>query len=112
MFKFNKKMKGFIMTTNTKKEQKQLDNYILLQQLKQRLESSWSGASQVIEELEEFQYTYEEEVGTLKNQIGHRLDNFYTNELDELKYEAEVLQGKIQEAIDKFIYKFNLKDEV
>ena len=100
------------MTTNTKKEQKQLDNYILLQQLKQRLEDSWSGASQVIEELEEFQYTAENEVGTLKNQIGHRLDNFYTNELDELKYEAELLQGKIQEAIDKFIYKFNLKDEV
>ena len=112
MFKFNKKMKGFIMTTNTKKEQKQLDNYILLQQLKQRLEGSWSGASQIIEELEEFQYTYEEEFGTLKNPIGHRLDNFYTNELDELKYEAEILQGKIQEAIDKFTYKFNLKDEV
>tara|TARA_R100000479_G_C6306778_1_gene172444 strand:- start:1 stop:318 length:318 start_codon:yes stop_codon:yes gene_type:complete len=105
-------MKGFIMTTTIKKEQKQLDNYILLQQLKQRLEDSWSGASQIIEELEEFQYTAEEEVGTLKTHIGHRLDNFYTNELDELKYEAEVLQGKIQEAIDKFIYKFNLKEEV
>ena len=50
-------MKGFIMTTNTKKESKELDNYILLQQLKQRLEDSWSGASQIIEELEEFQYT-------------------------------------------------------
>ena len=105
-------MKGFIMTTTIKKEQKQLDNYILLQQLKQRLEDSWTGASQVIEELEEFQYTAENEVGTLKTHIGHRLDNFYTNELDELKYEAEILQGKIQEAIDKFIYKFNLKDEV
>ena len=42
------------MTTNTKKEQKQLDNYILLQQLKQRLEDSWSGFTQVIEEAEEF----------------------------------------------------------
>ena len=100
------------MTTTIKKEQKQLDNYILLQQLKQRLENSWTGASQVIEELEEFQYTAENEVGTLKTHIGHRLDNFYTNELDELKYEAEILQGKVQEAIDKFIYKFNLKDEV
>ncbi len=36
------------MTTTIKKEQKQLDNYILLQQLKQRLEDSWTGASQVI----------------------------------------------------------------
>ena len=100
------------MTTTIKKEQKQLDNYILLQQLKQRLEDSWTGASQVIEELEEFQYTAENEVGTLKTHIGHRLDNFYTNELDELKYEAELLQGKMQEAIDKFVNKFNLKDEV
>jgi len=99
------------MTTTIKKDkyQRQEDS---LKELKQRLENSWSGASQIIEELEEFQYTYEEEFGTLKNPIGHRLDNFYTNELDELKYEAEILQGKIQEAIDKFTYKFNLKDEV
>ena len=99
------------MNTTIKKDKYQQQED-LLKELKQRLEDSWSGASQVIEELEEFQYTYEEEVGTLKNQIGHRLDNFYTNELDELKYEAEILQGKIQEAIDKFVYKFNLKDEV
>jgi hypothetical protein len=105
-------MKGFIMTTINKKEEKLLNNNLLLQQLKQKLEDSWSGASQTIEELEEFQYTSEETVGTLKTHIGHRLDNFYTNELDEIKYEAEILQGKIQEAIDKFIYKFNLKDEV
>ena len=99
------------MNTTIKKDKYQQQED-LLKELKQRLENSWSGFTQVIEELEEFQYTYEEEVGTLKNQIGHRLDNFYTNELDELKYEAEVLQGKIQEAIDKFVNKFNLKDEV
>tara|TARA_A100001391_G_C4984446_1_gene256289 strand:+ start:593 stop:907 length:315 start_codon:yes stop_codon:yes gene_type:complete len=104
-------MKGFIMNTTIKKDKYQQQED-LLKELKQRLENSWSGFTQVVEELEEFQYTYEEEVGTLKNQIGHRLDNFYTNELDELKYEAEVLQGKIQEAIDKFVNKFNLKDEV
>ena len=99
------------MNTTIKKDKYQQQED-LLKELKQRLEDSWSGFTQVVEELEEFQYTYEEEVGTLKNQIGHRLDNFYTNELDELKYEAEVLQGKIQEAIDKFVNKFNLKDEV
>ena len=99
------------MNTTIKKDKYQQQED-LLKELKQRLENSWSGFTQVVEELEEFQYTYEEEVGTLKNQIGHRLDNFYTNELDELKYEAEVLQGKIQEAIDKFVNKFNLKDEV
>ena len=43
-------MKGFIMTTtiNKDKYQKQED---LLKELKQRLEDSWSGASQIIEEL-------------------------------------------------------------
>ena len=104
-------MKGFIMTTTIKKDKYQQQED-LLKELKQRLEDSWSGASQIIEELEEFQYTAEKEFGTLKTHIGHRLDNFYTNELDELKYEAEILQGKIQEAIDKFNYKFNLKEEV
>ena len=104
-------MKGFIMATLNKKESKELDNYILLQQLKQRLEDSWSGASQVIEELEEFKYTHEE-TERLEKDIFDKLDTFYTYDLEDLKEEAEVLQGKIQEAIDKFVNKFNLKDEV
>ena len=84
MFKFNKKMKGFTMTTLNKKESRLLEQYLLLQQLKQRLERD----------------------------IFDKLDTFYTYDLEDLKEEAEVLQGKIQEAIDKFVNKFNLKDEV
>ena len=82
----------------------------LLKELKQRLEDSWSGASQVIEELDEFHYTTEQLES--KNSFGLRLYNFYNYEMDELKYEAEILQGKIQETIDKFNSVFNLKDEV
>ena len=111
MFKFNKKMKGFTMNTLNKKESRLLEQYLLLQQLKQILEDSWSGATQVIEELEDFKYTHEE-AERLERGIFDKLDTFYTYDLEELKEEAEVLQGKIQEAIDKFINTFNLKDEV
>tara|TARA_Y100000114_G_scaffold95781_1_gene89097 strand:- start:761 stop:1060 length:300 start_codon:yes stop_codon:yes gene_type:complete len=99
------------MTTLNKKENRLLEQYLLLQQLKQRLEDSWSGASQVIEELEDFKYTHEEAV-KLERNIFDKLDTFYTYDLEDLKEEAEVLQGKIQEAIDKFVNTFNLKDEV
>ena len=77
------------MTTLNKKENRLLEQYLLLQQLKQRLEDSWSGASQVIEELEDFKYTHEEAVKLERN-----------------------IFDKLQEAIDKFVNTFNLKDEV
>ena len=63
------------------------------------------------QELEDFKYTHEE-AERLERGIFDKLDTFYTYDLEELKEEAEVLQGKIQEAIDKFINTFNLKDEV
>ena len=84
----------------------------LLKELKQRLEDSWTGASQVIEELDEFHYSAETDATRENVLYSERLDNFYNYEIDELKYDAEILQGKIQEAIDKFNSKFNLKDEV
>tara|TARA_R100000805_G_C3505241_1_gene33683 strand:+ start:103 stop:390 length:288 start_codon:yes stop_codon:yes gene_type:complete len=84
----------------------------LLKELKQRLEDSWSGATQVIEELDEFQYSAEKDATGDNVLYSERLNNFYNYEIDELKYDAEILQGKIQEAINKFNNKFNLKDEV
>ena len=48
-------MKGFIMTTTIKKDKYQQQED-LLKELKQRLEDCWTGASQVLEELEEFYY--------------------------------------------------------
>ena len=84
----------------------------LLKELKQRLEDSFSGASQIIDELDEFQYSAEQDATRDNVLYSERLYNFYNYEIDELKYDAEILQGKIQDAIDKFNNKFNLKDEV
>tara|TARA_R110000824_G_scaffold92502_1_gene224351 strand:+ start:365 stop:628 length:264 start_codon:yes stop_codon:yes gene_type:complete len=85
------------ITINKNKEE-------LILKLKQRLEDSWSGASQIIEELEEFQYEAEKD--------STKLCNFYDYDLDELKYDAEILQGKLQESIEKFVRIYNLKEEV
>ena len=94
----------------------------LLAKLKQRLEDSWSGVSQVIEELEEFEYEANTNLeSSIKNNIdtpekeiikNEKLVNFYDCELMELKYDAEDLQGNIQVAIDNFVKKFNIKEEV
>ena len=103
------------MTTKDKEkwfEEKSKYGKELLKELKQRLEDSWSGASQVIEQLDEFQYSAERDATRENVLYSERLYNFYNYEIDELKHDAEILQGKIQEAIDKFNNKFNLKDEV
>ena len=94
----------------------------LLAKLKQRLEDSWSGVSQVVEELEEFEYEANTNLeSSIKNNIdtpekeiikNEKLVNFYDCELMELKYDAEDLQGNIQVAIDNFVKKFNIKEEV
>ena len=93
----------------------------LLAKLKQRLEDSWTGVSQVIEELEEFEYEANTNLeSSIKNNIdvpekeiikNEKLVDFYDNELMYLKYDAEDLQGKICEAIDNFEKKIN-KEEV
>ena len=104
------------MTTINKKSKEEF-----MAKLKNRLEDSWSSVSQVIEELEEFEYeaqtnldesinnnidTPEEEI--IKNE---KLVDFYDYELADLKYDAGDLQSKICVAIDNFEKKIN-KEEV
>lgn len=86
----------------------------LLKKLKQRLEDSWSGFTQVIEEIEEFNFSLNdaEETRELSDSLHLRLENFYDNYLDDIKYQAEELQDKTQQSIDKFVKQFNLKEEV
>ena len=93
----------------------------LILKLKQRLEDSWSGASQIIEELEEFQYEAQTNLdNSIKNNIdtpekeiikNEKLVDFYDYELADLKYDVEDLQGKICVAIDSLEKKIN-KEEV
>jgi len=97
-------MKGFKMNK---------DKLELLKKLKQRLEDSWSGFAQVIEEAEEFIEDVKEAED--KEQIEYKdvedLEVFYDNYIDNLKYQAEVLQDETQQAIDKFEGIYNLSYE-
>ena len=68
---------------------------VILKELKQKLESSWSGFTQVVEEIENIE----------------DLEVFYENYLDEIKYQAELLQGETQEAIEKFESLYNLNEK-
>ena len=98
------------MNTLNKKEE-------LLKKLKQRLEDSWSGFTQVIEEAEEFIEDVKEAED--KEQIEYKdvedLEVFYDDYIDNLKYQAEILQDETQQAIDKFEGMYNIsymKEEV
>jgi hypothetical protein len=120
-------MKGLIMTTINKrnfKNEKKVYSHIkeeLLAKLKNRLENSWSSISQVIEELEEFEYEAQTNLDdSIENNIdipeeeivkNEKLLDFYLYELVDLKYDAEDLQSKICEAIDNLEKKIN-KEEV
>ena len=85
----------------------------LLKKLKQRLEDSWSSFSQVIEEAEEFIEDVKEAED--KEQIEYKdvedLEVFYDDCIDNLKYQAEILQDETQQAIDKFEGIYNLSYE-
>ena len=88
----------------------------LLKKLKQRLEDSWSGFTQVIEEAEEFieDIKEAEEKEIIDYAETEDLNIFYDNYIDNLKYQAEVLQDETQQAIDKFEGTYNIsymKDE-
>tara|TARA_Y100000114_G_C11642946_1_gene270212 strand:+ start:434 stop:718 length:285 start_codon:yes stop_codon:yes gene_type:complete len=91
--------------TNKNKEE-------LLKKLKQRLEDSWSGFTQVIEEAEEFiEDVRDAEKGCFKID----LEIFYEDYVDNLKFQAEGLQHETQQAIDKFEGTYNIsymKEEV
>tara|TARA_R100000231_G_scaffold65017_1_gene52421 strand:- start:71 stop:370 length:300 start_codon:yes stop_codon:yes gene_type:complete len=89
----------------------------LLKKLKQRLENSWSGFTQVVEEAEEFLEDIKEaeEKETIDYAETEDLNIFYEDYIDNLKYQAEVLQAETQQAIDKFEGMYNIsymKDEV
>ena len=88
----------------------------LLKKLKQRLEDSWSGFTQVIEEAEEFieDIKEAEEKEIIDYAETEDLNIFYEDYIDNLKYQAEVLQDETQQAIDKFEGTYNIsymKDE-
>ena len=88
-----------------------------LAKLKNRLEDSWSNISQVIEELEEFEYEANTNLDeSIKNNIdvpeeeivkNEKLVDFYDYELADLKYDASDLQSKICVAIDSLEKKIN-----
>ena len=89
----------------------------LLKKLKQRLEDSWSGFTQVIEEAEEFieDIKEAEEKEIIDYAETEDLNIFYDNYIDNLKFQAEGLQAETQQAIDKFEGTYNIsymKEEV
>ena len=89
----------------------------LLKKLKQRLEDSWSGFTQVIEEAEEFieDIKEAEEKEIIDYAETEDLNIFYEDYIDNLKYQAEGLQAETQQAIDKFEGMYNIsymKEEV
>ena len=111
------------MTTLNKKEEKAFDKLLLLKQLQQRLEDSWSGFTQVIEEAEEFiedireakEEAEKEDIIDLKDITLEELEIFYEDYVDNLKFQAEGLQHETQQAIDKFEGMYNIsymKEEV
>ena len=82
----------------------------LLKELKQRLEDSWSGFTQVVEELGEFHFSVNdaEDTQSLSDNEHFKLEEFYENYLDNIKYQAEGLQSETQQAIDKLEGTFNI----
>ena len=82
----------------------------LLKELKQRLEDSWSGFTQVVEELGEFHFSVNdaEDTQSLSDNEHFKLEEFYEDYLDNIKYQAEGLQSLTQLAIDKLEGTFNI----
>ena len=95
----------------------------LLIKLEQRLQDSWSGFTQVIEEAEEFLEDIKEAkenkerkyIIDLEDITLEELEVFYEKYIDNLKFQAEGLQAETQQAIDKFEGTYNIsymKEEV
>ena len=80
---------------------------VILKELKQKLESSWSGFTQVVEEIENIEDVIKYDITKDKEDI----EGFYENYLDEIKYQAELLQGETQEAIEKFESSYSLNEK-
>jgi hypothetical protein len=83
----------------------------LLKELKQRLEDSWSGASQVLEQLEDFYYDIVNDK-RLNERTREKLEQFFNYQLADIKDKAMDIQDESQNAIDNFVEDFNLTTEV
>ena len=88
----------------------------LLIKLEQRLQDSWSGFTQVIEEAEEFLEDIKEAkenkerkyIIDLEDITLEELEVFYEKYIDNLKFQAEGLQAETQQTIDKFEGTYNI----
>ena len=83
----------------------------LLKELKQRLEDCWTGASQVLEELEEFYYDTVNDK-RLNERTRESLEQFFDYQLADIKEKAMDIQDEAQNSIDNFVEQFNLNEEV
>ena len=98
------------MTTTVKKDKYQQQED-LLKELKQRLEDCWTGASQVLEELEEFYYDTVNDK-RLNERTRESLEQFFDYQLSDIKDKAMDIQNETQNAIDSFVEDFNINEEV
>ena len=83
----------------------------LLKKLKQRLEDCWSGASQVLEELDDFYFDVVHDK-RLNTRTQEKLEDFFDCFLSDIKDKASDMQYESQEAIDSFVEYFNINEEV
>ena len=109
MLKINKK-RGVTMQVDIKKDKYQQQED-LLKELKQRLEDCWSGASQVLEQLDEFYYDIANDK-RLNERTREKLYDFFDYPLADIKDKAMDIQDETQQAIDSFEEDFNLTSEV
>ena len=83
----------------------------LLYILKQRLEDCWSGASEALEQLEDFYYDIANDK-RLNERTRESLEQFFDYQLADIKEKAMDIQGETQNSIDNFVEQFNLNEEV
>lgn len=101
-------MKGFTMDTTIKKDKYQQQED-LLKELKQRLEDCWSGASQALEQLEDFYYDTVNDK-RLNERTRESLEQFFDYQLADIKEKAMDIQDETQNAIDSFVEDFNINE--
>ena len=98
------------MDTTIKKDKYQQQED-LLKELKQRLEDCWSGASQALEQLEDFYYDTVNDK-RLNERTRESLEQFFDYQLADIKDKAMDIQDESQNAIDSFVEDFNINEEV
>ena len=73
---------------------------------KQQLEDVWSSITEALEKIEDIKYNIDNPDSKDMDDIS----DFYDNHIDDIKYNLEIEQGNIQEAIGEAVIKFNLED--